>query len=208
MWVIVMLGNIVLGIGIILTIFLYFSLVICYIVNRNSCGNVTGSELGLKILDNEYSINLIKSKESIFSKYSIKRRMVKLSSNTYDSNNYFSLAISSLLAGYSIITNKLLDFIGKIFKEIKFVSFSSVVVVVASGFTRSVGDAKICMVVLVLIAIYQYILNNINVEAIEKIDSKDEKINKILKLFTITTMMSFIITLTQILRLVIIILEI
>lgn len=203
-----MLGDIVLGIGIVLTIFLYFSLIIGYIVNRKSNSDLTGSELGLKILDNEYSINLIKSKESMFSKYNIKRKMVKLSFNTYDSCNYFSLAISSLLSGYSIINNKALEFIGKIFKEVKFVSFSSIIVVVASGFARNVGDAKLCMIVLVLIAIYQYMLNSINTEAIEKVKSEDENINKILKLIATTTMMSFIITLTQILRLVIIILEI
>ena len=51
-----MLGNIVLGIGIVLTIFLYFSLIIGYIVNRKSNSDLTGSELGLKILDNEYSL--------------------------------------------------------------------------------------------------------------------------------------------------------
>lgn len=203
-----MLSNIVLYLGIILTIFIYIRIIITYITNTKNNNNITASELGIKILNNEYSINLIKSKESIFSKYNIRRKMVKLSTNTYDSNNSFSLAIASLLSNYSIINNKSLNLIGKIFKEIKFITFSPIITIIASSLARNVGDSKLCMIILILIAIYQYMLNNINNEVIERTKDKDEKINKILKLFANTTTISFIVTLTQIIRLVIIILEI
>lgn len=202
-----MLNKIILILGIILTTLLYIRIIISYIFNRKE-NNITASELSLKILDNEYIINLIKSKESIFSKYNIKRKMVKLSSNTYDSNSTFSLAVASILSAYSITNNKSLELIGKIFKEIKFISFSPIIAIIASSLSKNIGDAKLCMIILIAIAIYQYILNNINNEVIEKVKSKNQNINKILKLFASTTTLSFIITLTQIIRLIIIILEI
>ena len=102
-----MISNIILILGVGLTVILYLYIVIIYFINRGKEDSMTSSELVLKLLDNDASINLIESKESMFSKYNIKRKMVKLSESCYDSKNYFNLAIASLLSGYSLLNNNL-----------------------------------------------------------------------------------------------------
>lgn len=203
-----MISEIILIICIVLTFILYMGIIMLYIVNRKKNTSITASEEVLKILDDEASINLIESRESIFSKYNIKRKMVKLSSNTYDSNNSFKVAIASLLAGYSLTDNKLLNYIAYIFKELKFISFTSIISLLASIFVSNAGDAKICIILLIIIAVYLYILDVINNDAISKIKIEDNNVNKILNKFMIFSKVSFIITLIEIIRLVVIILGI
>jgi len=203
-----MINKILLIIGIILISIAYINILILYLTNKNKNTKTTAQELSLKILDNEYSINLIKSNESIFSKYNIKRNMVKLSSNTYDSSNYFSQSIASILSGYAISNSKYLNIIGKIFKELKFISFSPIIVIIISIFTRSSGDSRISIILLIIIAIYLYILNIINTDTISKLDIKKEEISKLLNTFNNTNTIFFISTLIEIIRLVVIILNI
>lgn len=203
-----MVSEIILIVCIVLTAILYMGIIMLYIVNRKNNTSATASEEVLKILDDEASINLIESKESIFSKYNIKRKMVKLSSNTYDSNNSFKVAIASLLAGYSLTDNKLLNYIAYIFKELKFISFTSIISLLASIFVSNAGDAKISIILLIIIAVYLYILDVINNDAISKIKIEDNNVNKILNKFMIFSKVSFIITLIEIIRLVVIILGI
>lgn len=200
-----MIGNVLLGIGLVLVVFLYGSLFVCYVVNRKSDEKDTGSSLVLKFLG-DGNINLIECKEYAFSKYNVKRKMVKLASNTYNGNGYFYLAVGSLLAGYSLINNKFLNFIGNIFKEVRVISFSPVLVMVFSCISRNVGDCRLCLVLLGVIAVYQYMLNNINVLAVNEIDCSDNRVNKILKLFVEGSKLAFVITLLQMLRLIVIIL--
>lgn len=200
--------KILLIVGIILILYAYIYAIILYLTNKNKKTNKTAQEISLKILDNEYSINLIKTNDSMFSKYNIKRNMVKLSSNTYDSSNYFSQSIASLLSGYAISNSKYLNIIGKIFKELKFISFSPIVVIILSIITTNIGDSKISIIILILIAIYQYILNIINTETINKLDIRKEEINVLLNKFNNINTIFFISTLIEIIRLVIIILNI
>ena len=110
-----MISNIILILGVGLTVILYLYIVIIYFINKKKEDSMTSSELVLKLLDNDASINLIESKESMFSKYNIKRKMVKLSESCYDSKNYFNLAIASLLSGYSLLNNNLLNYLGYVF---------------------------------------------------------------------------------------------
>ena len=69
-----MISEIILIVCIVLTAILYMGIIMLYIVNRKNNTSATASEEVLKILDDEASINLIESKESIFSKYNIKRK--------------------------------------------------------------------------------------------------------------------------------------
>lgn len=187
----------------------YLIILFTYLTNKkNNTRGKSASSLVLDLLNNDSTINLIESKESIFSKYNIKRKMVKLSSNTYDNNSYFSQAIAMLLSGYSLINNKYLSFLGKIFNELKIVTFSPLIVILVNIFATNIADSRIAIIILIIIAIYQYILNDINSNAISEVKSKDIKINKILVTLTKVNTLFFITTLIGILRLIIIILKI
>jgi len=203
-----MIRKILLILSIVIISFAYIKILVLYLINKSKKTNTTAQEVALKVLSNEYSINLIKSNESYFSKYNIKRKMVKLSNNTYDSSDYFSQSISYLLSGYAISNNKYLDIISKIFKEIKVISFSSIIALIISFITKSSGDAKISLILLIIIAGYQYLLNIINTESISKVKTKKEEITKLLNTFNQTNTIFFITTLIQITRLVVIILDI
>ena len=75
-----MISNIILILGVALTVILYLYIVIIYFINRGKEDSMTSSELVLKLLDNDASINLIESKESMFSKYNIKRKWLSYQS--------------------------------------------------------------------------------------------------------------------------------
>ena len=203
-----MIQQILLALCIVLVFLGYLKILIMYLTNKGKKTDTTASEVSLKILDDETSINLIESKESIFSKYNIKRKMVKLSSNTYDSSDEFSKSISTLLSGYAISNNKYLNIISKIFKELKFFSYSPILAIIISILTTNITDAKIGIILLILIAIYQYTLYTINTEAMDKIKLKDKKRNKILNNLANMNILFFVVTLIQIIRLVVIILKI
>ena len=64
------------------------------------------------------------------------------------------------------------------------------------------------LVILLIIGIIQYIINNLTTTAISNVNIKEERITKTLNIFLLNTKLYFICTLIQILRLVIIVLKI
>ena len=203
-----MLSYILLIISIILVIIGYLIIIFTHLLTKNKTKDITAADQVLKILDDESAINLIEDKDTYFSHYNIKRDIVKLKTKTYNSNNIFSISISSLLSGYSLTKNNLLKYISYIFKELKFFSFLPLITIIISYLVTNVGDSKISIIIFLIISIYQYIINTINTEAIENINIKDKDIYKILKIINKTATIFFISTLIQIIRLVIIILKI
>ena len=169
-----MISYILLISSIILVILGYFLLVFIYLFNNNKTKDITAADQVQKILDDDNAINLIEDKDALFSHYNIKRDIVKLKTKTYNSKNIFSLAIATLLSGYSLVKNNILNYISYIFKELKIISF----------------------------------IPFINIEAVDKLKIKDEDINKVLNIISKVTTIFFISTLVQIIRLVVIILNI
>lgn len=203
-----MMSKILLIASTILILYAYIKILIIYLNNKNKKTKTTAQEIALNILKNKYSINLIKNNTSYFSKYNINRHMVKLSANTYNNSDYFSQSVATLLSGYAISNNKYLNIINKIFKELKIISFSPIIAITISIFTNNIGDSRISIILLLIIAIYQYILNIINTESINKINIKSEEVKKIINSLNNTNTIFFITTLIQIIRLVVIILNI
>lgn len=201
-----MISTLILTLAIVLSIYGYTKLVITYIKNKKIKYKSKSYETVIKLLDNENAINLIESKESIFSKYNIKRKIVKLSENTYNNDNSFKVAVASMLSGYALSKSKYLEKISILFKELKVFSYSAIICIIISILTNNTGDAKFSIVLISLIAIYQYILNLINMEALEKIDV-NKKINEIMNTFNKVNSIFFISSLVQIVRLVVIILN-
>lgn len=186
-----------------LILFSYVRLLIIYFKNKNKCYDETASDVVNDLLGSDV-INVIEVKELIFSKYNIRRRMVKLSSNIYDSSNYFSHSIASLMAGYAMINGKYLKIIGYVFKEIKFITFSPLIAIVVSFFTTNIGDAKLAIFVLGVIVIYQYLLIMVNNEAVFRVKDLNKKLGGILNVILNTYTLFFVASLIQIVRLVVI----
>ena len=201
-----MANTIILIISLALVIYGYIKLLITYILNRDKKYKNKAYEVVIKLLDDESSINLIESKESSFSKYNIKRKMVKLSENTYDNDNIFRVSVASMLSGYALSKSKYLKTLSTIFKELKVFSYSAIICIIISILTTNMGDAKISIVLVSLIAVYQYILNLINAEALDSIDVSKE-VNGIMNTFNKVNNIFFISSLVQIVRLVVIILN-
>ena len=200
-----MINNILLIISICITLLGYILLLIAYITNKKEY-KITASENILKILDSDNNINFIENKESNISHYNIKRKIIKLSPNTYDSKTYFSIALSSLLAGYSLINNKLINYLSYIINKLKIITILPIISILLSIYAKNIGDCKIAIVILLIISIIQYIINNLTEESINIINIKNNNINKILNIFLLNTKIYFISTLIQILRLFLIIL--
>ena len=112
-----MLEQVLLGVGIILDIILYLMFFITYINNNNQKYSKTAQETVIDLLKENPNINVIKNNSQFFSKYNIKRKIVKLSNNTYDSSSYFSNAVASLLSGYELTKNKALSYLSYVFNE-------------------------------------------------------------------------------------------
>ncbi len=201
-----MASTIILIISLALVIYGYIKLLITYILNKNKKYKNKAYEVVIKLLDDESSINLIESKESSFSKYNIKRKMVKLSENTYENNNIFRVSVASMLSGYALSKSKYLQTLSTIFKELKVFSYSAIICIIISILTTNMGNAKISIVLISLIAVYQYILNLINIEALDSVDVSKE-VNGIMNTFNKVNNIFFISSLVQIVRLVVIMLN-
>ncbi len=201
-----MLNQILLIISIIITTIPYLLLLITYITNKKET-NITASENILKILENEDNINFVESKDNYFSHYNIKRRIIKLTSKTYDSKTIFSQATSSLLAGYSLINNNLINYLSKIINKLKIFTIIPLISLTLTILAHNTGDCKIALIIIIITAIIEYIIYNLTETAINNIKPTKDT-NKILKIFLLNTKLFFIGNLIQILRLIIIIMEI
>lgn len=201
-----MISNIFLLLGIFVILFYYFKILIIYIINKDKKGKISGSENVRRILNDDTVINVVENKSLIFSKYNIKRKMIKLSSSDYDGQSYFIKAVTSLLSGYAISNSKYLNIISYVFKEIKFITFSPLISIVLSLFVYNVGDAKIGVVLLGIILIYQYMLVMINGEAFNNISNS--KVSNSIKVFVDSYTAFFVGSLILMLRLIVIILGI
>lgn len=199
-----MIKKILLILGIALIVISYFLILISYLKTMKKKSAKTAQELSLEILNDETNINLIETKDSYFSKYNLKRKTVKLATNTYNSNNYFKLAIASLLSYFSISNHKYLNLLSKIFTNLRFISFSPLIVIMASIFSQNIGDSKLGLVLFLIIATYQYLLNTIYIEVLADKEI-EQPIKKILNTFIVTSKIFFIATLLETARLIIII---
>lgn len=202
-----MISKLLLIVSLTLTIIPYLLLLITYLSSKKE-RNITASENILKILENDSSINFIENKESIFSHYNIKRKMIKLSNKTYDSKTIFSIAVSSLLAGFSLINNKLINYLSYIINKLKIITILPIIAIILSIYVHTIADAKIAMFIIIILAVIEYIINYLITLAINNINIKDKDISKILNIFILNTKIYFIAVLIQILRLFLIILNI
>ncbi|MEE3342976.1 MAG: zinc metallopeptidase [Bacilli bacterium] len=203
-----MISYILLIISIILVVIGYLLLIVSYFTNKNKKKDITGADQVQKLLIDDSAINLIEDKEAYFSHYNIKRNIVKLKSKTYNGRDVFSLAVASFLSGYSLVKNNIFNYIAFIFKELKIFSFIPFITIIMSYLVSNSGDSKIAIVIFIVALVYLYLINSINTEAIDRVKLNDMDINKVMSIFNKISTIFFISILVQMLRLIVIILNI
>ena len=216
-----MIKNLLLVVSLMMLFISYIRIILIYLKTKNKrIANITGFDLAKEIASNYEEINVVESKEIAISKYNLKRNIIKLTSKNYEENDIFTLTISDCLSGYSLANinqNKYLKLLSKITSNIDYLPKSSILTLIISILTTNIGDAKIGIILLGVILIYQYILIQINTESyqyskesLKKLISNEElaKVEKVyLSLLSLHTI-SFITTLILILREVLMIINI
>lgn len=211
-----MISYILLVVSVIGVILLYSFIVINYFINKKKfIDNYSGFDVAKEVTTNYEMINIVKSSDIVVSEYDIKRNVIRLNDNNYEGNSYFDILISSILAGYSLVNSENPDSFkfSLLFKKIRWISFSSLIMVILSIMISNIGDAKIGIVIFILLLVYQYmryqIAINSNLVIKENLDKElYNKLEKSLGMDITINKVSFILSLIMILRLVVIILEI
>lgn len=194
--------------GIVIIIFGYVKFTIVYLIKRKQKINTNSLECALDLFKDDNSIKIIESNDSYFSKYNINRDIVKLTSNSYDKNDAFSVATTYFLSLYASSNNKYLELLGKIISNIKVISFTPIIVVFTSIICNTSMDSKIGILILLLLGAYQYLIDSINLEIVDKKLKDNEEVNKLVLFFKQTNSLFFIATLIELVRLVMILLNI
>jgi len=211
-----MISYILLVISVIGVVLLYSFIVGNYFINKKKIvDNYSGFDVAKDVTTNYDAINIVKSSDIVVSEYDVKRNVIRLNANNYEGNSYFDIFVSSILAGYSLVNsdNPNSFKFSFLFKRIRCISFSSLVMGILSIMISNIGDAKIGIVVFILLLVYQYmryqISINSNLVIKENLDSNlYKKLEKSLGMDITINKLSFILSLIMILRLVVIILEI
>lgn len=209
-----MISYILLVLSIIIVVVSYLMIFVKYFIYKNkNIDNYSGFDGAKEVTSNYEEINIVSSRDVIFSEYDIKRNVIRLNNKNYDSNSYFDVAISMILAGYSLvnISNSNYFKFMVIIKKIGYLGFVSLIGIVLSCFIRNIGDAKIGIVVFILLLVYQYMRYQIavlaNKEIKEVIDREIyDKVSYVINSIINFNKISFITMLLLIIRLVVIIL--
>ena len=210
--------NILLLVCVILLIIAFVRIMLIYFKTKNiKIEDVRGFDILKELTSNYDEINIVESNESVISKYNLKRRVIRLTSKDYNSNDLFTLGKVSFLASYSILKvnrDKNIDMISKVLPNIDYFNKSSFIALLISIFFNTKGDAKIAIILLSIILVYQYLINEINITSKDEIKKELESIlkNKNFSLveevqnsFLFLNKISFITTLILILRAILII---
>ena len=198
-------------ISIAVVVIAYFILLINKFNSKKKLDNFCGFDAAKEVTSNYDSINVV-SADIMVSEYDIKRNVIRLSKKNYDGDSVYDTFITSLLAGYSLVNsdnNSLFKF-SIIINKIRCFSIVSLVMVVMSYFISNIGDAKLGLVIFILMLVYQYMRYQIAVIANDIIKNNLNKkvfgeIDKLLNTNVVFYKLSFIASLVMILRLVVII---
>lgn len=208
-----MINKILLIISIFLMLIAIFKIILNFLKTKNiKIDNLTGFDLAKELTLNYDEINIVESNEVSISKYNLKRKIIRFTNKDYNYNDIFTLSKSSLLSGYSLANlnkDKNLTLLSNIFPSIDYLNKSALISLIISILTNQKGDAKIGIILLIIILIYQYLINEINNTSIElakkplkKILSKQNYIllQETQNSFMTLNKISFIVTLILLLR--------
>lgn len=194
-------STILLIISIVLTLLCYILIFISSLTSKN--GQETASEAVIRLTKDDNGLRLVESKDNLLNKYQLKRKIIKLKEKTYSSKSYFSLSIAYLLSGYSKLKESSLEYLSKIIPYFYYLSFTPILSLVIGLVIKTSMDAKIGIVIFILILIYQNILSNLNTKAIDLVNDDNKDITKYLNNIIFTSKIFILSTIIQLIRMII-----
>lgn len=193
-------SNILLIISIILTLICYILIFISSLTSKN--GSETASEAVIRLTKEDNGLRLVESKDNILNKYQLKRKIIKLKEKTYSSKSYFSLSIAYLLSGYSKLKESSLEYLSKVIPYFYYLSFTPIISLVITLVIKTSMDAKIGIIIFIIILIYQNILSNLNTKAIDLVKDDNKDITKYLNNVIFTSKIFILSTMIQLIRMI------
>ena len=194
-------SNILLIISIILTLICYILIFISSLTSKN--GSETAYEAVIRLTKEDNGLRLVESKDNILNKYQLKRKIIKLKEKTYSSKSYFSLSIAYLLSGYSKLKESSLEFLSKVIPYFYYLSFTPIISLVITLVIKTSMDAKIGIIIFIIILIYQNILSNLNTKAIDLVKDDNKYITKYLNNIIFISKVFILSTIIQLIRMII-----
>lgn len=194
-------SNILLIISIILTLICYIIIFISSLTSKN--GSETASEAVIRLTKEDNGLRLVESKDNILNKYQLKRKIIKLKEKTYSSKSYFSLSIAYLLSGYSKLKESSLEYLSKVIPYFYYLSFTPIISLVITLVIKTSMDAKIGIIIFIIILIYQNILSNLNTKAIDLVKDDNKYITKYLNNIIFISKVFILSTIIQLIRMII-----
>lgn len=194
-------STILLIISIVLTLLCYILIFISSLTSKN--GSETAYEAVIRLTKEDNGLRLVESKDNILNKYQLKRKIIKLKEKTYSSKSYFSLSIAYLLSGYSKLKESSLEYLSKVIPYFYYLSFTPIISLVITLVIKTSMDAKIGIVIFILILIYQNILSNLNTKAIDLVNDDNKDITKYLNNIIFTSKIFILSTIIQLIRMII-----
>lgn len=194
-------SNILLIISIILTLICYIIIFISSLTSKN--GSETAYEAVIRLTKEDNGLRLVESKDNILNKYQLKRKIIKLKEKTYSSKSYFSLSIAYLLSGYSKLKESSLDYLSKVIPYFYYLSFTPIISLVITLVIKTSMDAKIGIIIFIIILIYQNILSNLNTKAIDLVKDDNKYITKYLNNIIFISKVFILSTIIQLIRMII-----
>lgn len=194
-------SNILLIISIILTLICYILIFISSLTSKN--GSETASEAVIRLTKEDNGLRLVESKDNILNKYQLKRKIIKLKEKTYSSKSYFSLSIAYLLSGYSKLKESSLEYLSKVIPYFYYLSFTPLISLVITLVIKTSMDAKIGIIIFIIILIYQNILSNLNTKAIDLVKDDNKYITKYLNNIIFISKVFILSTIIQLIRMII-----
>lgn len=194
-------SNILLIISIILTLICYILIFISSLTSKN--GSETAYEAVIRLTKEDNGLRLVESKDNILNKYQLKRKIIKLKEKTYSSKSYFSLSIAYLLSGYSKLKESSLEYLSKVIPYFYYLSFTPIISLVITLVIKTSMDAKIGIIIFIIILIYQNILSNLNTKAIDLVKDDNKDITKYLNNVIFISKVFILSTIIQLIRMII-----
>lgn len=194
-------STILLIISIVLTLLCYILIFISSLTSKN--GQETASEAVIRLTKDDNGLRLVESKDNLLNKYQLKRKIIKLKEKTYSSKSYFSLSIAYLLSGYSKLKESSLEYLSKVIPYFYYLSFTPIISLVITLVIKTSMDAKIGIIIFIIILIYQNILSNLNTKAIDLVKDDNKYITKYLNNIMFISKVFILSTIIQLIRMII-----
>ena len=164
----------------ILIIISYLGYLLIISINKSDNNSIDGFNVTKDALASYDCINIIENK-SLFTTYNLKRKIIKIATKHYYGKSSSDISICLLEAGISAIddNNKTLNIFRKVFSNLKYLYIFPIISILANSITYTIGDARICLILLSFFSIISYFLVTIKENAFIWINDNIKKIKKI-----------------------------